>query len=68
MQVGVEIEQIIPAMGDAVNDDYLGPCLFTDTDGLDVGLGRVVGQGENLITAQMGIEIDTVPNSVSREE
>ena len=57
LQVGVEIEQIIPAVGDAVDDDDLGPCLFTDADGLDVGLGRVVGQGENLITAQMGIEI-----------
>lgn len=57
LQVGVEIEQIVPAMGDAVDDDDLGPRLFTDTDGLDIGLGRVVGQGENLIIAQMGIEI-----------
>ena len=57
LQVGVEIEQIVPAMGDAVDDDDLGPCLFTDTDGLDVGFGGIVGQGENLIIAQMGIEI-----------
>ena len=57
LQIGMEIEQIIPAVGNAVDNDHLGPCLFTDTDGLDVGLGRVVGQGENLITAQMGIEI-----------
>lgn len=52
LQVGVKIEQIIPAMGDAVDDDDFGPCLFTDTDGLDVGLGGVVGQGENLIIAR----------------
>ena len=57
LQVGMEIEQIIPAMGDAVDDDNFGPCLFTNTDGLDVGLGRIVGQGEDLIIAQMGIEI-----------
>ena len=57
LQVGVEIEQVIPAMRDAVDDDNLGPCLFTDTDGLDVGFGGVVGQGEDLITAQMSIEI-----------
>ena len=57
MQVGVEIEQIIPAMGNAVDNDNFCPCLFTDADGLDVGLGRVVGQGENLIIAQMSIEI-----------
>lgn len=57
LQVGVEIEQIIPAMGDAVDNDNFGPCLFTNTNGLDVGLGRVVGQGENLIIAQMSIEI-----------
>ena len=57
LQVGVEIEQIIPAMGDAVNHDNFCPRLFTDADGLDVGFGRVVGQGENLIIAQMGLEI-----------
>lgn len=57
LQVGVEIEQIIPAMGDAVDDDNFCPCLFANTDGLDVGFGRIVGQGENLITAQMSIEI-----------
>lgn len=57
LQVGVEIEQVVPAMGDAVDDDDLGPRLFANTDGLDVGLGGVVGQGENLIIAQMGIEI-----------
>ena len=57
LQVGVEIEQIIPAMGDAVDDDHLGTRLFTNTDSLDVGLGGVVGQGEDLIIAQMGIEI-----------
>ena len=57
LQVGVEVEQVIPAMGDAVDDDDLGTRLFTDTDGLDIGLGRIVRQGENLIIAQMGIEI-----------
>lgn len=53
LQVGVEIKQIIPAMGDAVDNDDFGTRLFTNTDGLDVGLGRVIGQGENLIIAQM---------------
>ena len=55
LQVGMEIQQIIPAMGNAVDDDYLGSCLLTDTDGLDVGFGSIVFEGEDLITAQMGI-------------
>ena len=57
LQVGVEIEQIVPAMGDAVDDDHFGTSLFTDVDGLDICLGRIVRQGEDLIIAQMGIEI-----------
>ena len=57
LQVGVEIQQIIPAMGNAVDDDYLGSCLLTDTDGLDVGFGSIVFEGEDLITAQMGIKV-----------
>ena len=57
LQVGMEIEQIVPAVGDAVDNDDLGTRLFTDSNGLDIGLGGVVGQGENLIIAQMGIEI-----------
>ena len=57
LQVGVEIQQIVPAMGNAVDDDYLGSSLLTDTDGLDVGFGCIVFEGEDLITAQMGIKI-----------
>ena len=57
LQVGVEIQQIVPAMGDAVDDDYLGSCLLTDADGLDVGFGSIVFEGEDLITAQMGIKV-----------
>ena len=57
LQVGVEIQQIIPAMGDAVDDDYLGSCLLANTDGLDVGFGGIVFEGEDLITAQMGIKV-----------
>ena len=57
LQVGMEIQQIIPAMGNAVDDDYLGSCLLTDTDGLDVGFGSIVFEGEDLITAQMGIKV-----------
>ena len=57
LQVGVEIQQIIPAMGDAVDDDYLGSCLLTDADGLNVSFGSIVFEGEDLITAQMGIKV-----------
>jgi len=57
LQVGVEIQQIVPAMGDAVDDDYLGFCLLTDANGLDVGFGSIVFEREDLITAQMGIKV-----------
>ena len=57
LQVGVEIQQIIPAMGNAVDDDYLGSCLLANTDGLDLGFGGIVFEGEDLITAQMGIKV-----------
>ena len=57
LQVGVEIQQIVPAMGDAVDDDDLGSCLFTDAYGLDVGFGGIVFEREDLITAQMGIKV-----------
>nr|DAJ34208.1 MAG TPA: hypothetical protein [Caudoviricetes sp.] len=57
LQVGVEIQQIVPAMGNAVDDDYLGSCLLANADGLDVGFGSIVFKGEDLITAQMGIKI-----------
>ena len=57
LQVGVEIQQIIPAMGDAVDDDYLGSCLLTDADGLNVSFGSIVFEAEDLITAQMGIKV-----------
>lgn len=53
LQVGMEIQQIVPAMGDAVDDDYLGSCLLANADGLDVGFGSIVFEGEDLITAQM---------------
>ena len=57
LQVGVEIQQIVPAMGNAVDDDYLGSCLLTDADGLDVSFGSIVFEGEDLITTQMGIKV-----------
>ena len=57
LQVGVEIQQVIPAMGDTVDDDYFGSCLLTDADGLNVGFGSIVFEGEDLITAQMGIKV-----------
>ena len=44
-------------MGDAVDDDYLGSCLLTDSYGLDVGFGSIVFEREDLITAQMGIKV-----------
>lgn len=52
LQVGVEIQQIIPAMGDAVDDDYLGSCLLANTYGLNVGFGSIVFEGKDLITAR----------------
>ena len=57
LQVGMEIQQIIPAMGNAVNNDYLGSCLLANADGLNVGFGSIVFEGEDLITAQMGIKV-----------
>ena len=44
-------------MGNAVDDDYLGSCLLANTNGLDVGFGSIVFEGEDLITAQMGIKV-----------
>ena len=57
LQVGVEIQQIVPAMGDAVDDDDLGSRLLTDAYGFDVGFGGIVFEREDLITAQMGIKV-----------
>ena len=48
LQVGVEIQQVIPAMGDTVDDDYFGSCLLTDADGLNVGFGSIVFEGEEI--------------------
>lgn len=60
MQIGVEIQQIVPAMGDAVDDDYLHACTLADTDGVDVFLG-IVGLRERqyVVGSQMGIEVRT---------
>ena len=51
------IQEIIPAVRDTVDDDYLGTCLLTNRDSLDVGFGSIVVKCENLITAKMSIEI-----------
>ena len=47
LQVGMEIQQIVPAMGDAVDDDDLGSFLLTDAYGFDVGFGSIVFEGED---------------------
>ena len=57
LQIGVEIQQVIPTMGNAVDDDYLGSCLLANAYGLDVGFGCIVFEREDLITAQMGIKV-----------
>ena len=60
LQIGVEIQQVIPAMGDTVDDDYLHACAFADTDGVDVFLGIVrLREGEHVVGSQMGIEVRT---------
>ena len=60
LQIGVEIQQVIPAMGDAVDDDNLHACAFADTDGVDVFLGIVrLREGEHVVGSQVGIEVRT---------
>ena len=60
LQIGVEIQQVIPAMGDAVDDDYLHACAFADTDGVDVFLGIVrLRERQYVVGSQMGIEVRT---------
>ena len=60
LQIGVEIQQVIPAMGDAVDDDYLHASAFADTDGVDVFLGIVrLREGEHVVGSQVGIEVRT---------
>ena len=60
MQIGVEIQQVIPAMGDTVDDDYLHACTFADTDGVDVFLGIVrLREGEHAVGSQVCIEVRT---------
>ena len=60
LQIGVEIQQVIPAMRDTVDDDYFHARTFADTDGIDVFL-RVVGfrEGKYVVGSQMGIEVCT---------
>ena len=57
MKVSVVVQQIIPAMRYAVNDDYLGTRLLADRDSLDVGFGGIVVECEDLITAQVSLEV-----------
>ena len=60
LQIGVEIQQVIPAMGDAVDDDDLHASAFADTDGVDVFLGIVrLREGEHVVGSQVGIEVRT---------
>ena len=51
------IQEIIPTVRYAVDDYYLGSCLLTNRDSLDIGFGSIVVEGEDLITAKMSIEI-----------
>ncbi len=60
LQIGVEIQQIVPAVGDTVDDDYLHACTFADTDGVDVFLGIVrLREGEHAVGSQVCIEVRT---------
>ena len=60
LQIGVEIQQIVPAMRDTVDDDYLHACTFADTDGVDVFLGIVrLRERQYIVGSQMGIEVRT---------
>ena len=60
LQIGVEIQQVIPAMGDAVDDDDLHASAFADTDGVDVFLGIVrLREGEHIVGSQVCIEVRT---------
>ena len=53
----MEIQQVVPAVGDAVDDDDFGSSLFADADSFDVGFGSVVLQREHPIISQMGVEV-----------
>ena len=60
LQIGVEIQQIVPAVGDAVNDDNLHTCTLADTDGVDVFFGIVrLREGEHVVGSQVCIEVRT---------
>ena len=60
LQIGVEIQQVIPAMGDAVDDDDLHASAFADTNGVDVFLGIVrLREGEHIVGSQVCIEVRT---------
>ena len=55
LQVSMEVQQIIPAVRYAVDDDYLCSRLLAYTYSLDICFGSVVVKSENLIGAKMSI-------------
>ena len=58
LQSCMEIQQIVPALGDTVNDDYLHACIFTEGDGFDVILrGIITTEGDHIVGPEVSIEI-----------
>ena len=54
----MEIQQVVPALGDTVHDDYLHACIFTEGDGFDVILrGVITTEGDHIVGPEVSIEI-----------
>ena len=58
LQSCMEIQQVVPALGDTVHDDYLHACIFTEGDGLDVILrGVITTERNHIVGPEVSIEI-----------
>ena len=58
LQSCMEIQQIVPALGNGIHDDYLHACIFTEGDGLDVILrGVITTEGNHIVGPEVSIEI-----------
>ena len=54
----MEIQQVVPTLGDTVYDDYIHTCIFAECDSFDVILrGVVSAEGNHIVSPQVSIKI-----------
>lgn len=58
LQACMEIQQVVPTLGDTVYDDYIHTCIFAECDSFDVILrGVVSAEGNHIVSPQVSIKI-----------